>query len=39
MDIVLFNFAKKEENEKQQEKAMTKATIKDLHLFYCGMNS
>jgi hypothetical protein len=32
-DIVLFIFAKKEENEKHQEEATTKATIKDLHLF------
>jgi len=38
-DIVLFIFAKKEENEKHQEEATTKATIKDLHFFCCGMNS
>ncbi len=30
MDIVLFNFVKKEENEKHEEEATTKATIKDL---------
>jgi len=38
-DIVLFIFAKKKESEKHQEEATTKATIKDFHFFYCGMNS
>jgi hypothetical protein len=30
-DIVLLHFAKKEENEKHETEATTKATIEDLH--------